>query len=161
MKSRASIADHPLHPALVALPIGAFFLALLGDIAYLVSSDLVWWNATFYCLVVGILTALLAAIAGLIDYFGVNMSQAGRRIATLHMSLNIAAVTLYIVSYVLRLPAAAPSSGRWLAAVLCEVVPFLPLGISGWLGGELVFKHKVAVVEGADREATMLGQYRA
>ena len=38
MRSRAAIGNHPIHPMLVPLPIGAFFLALVGDVAYSGSS---------------------------------------------------------------------------------------------------------------------------
>jgi uncharacterized membrane protein len=35
MQSRASIGGHPIHPLLVPLPIGAYFLGLVGNVVYL------------------------------------------------------------------------------------------------------------------------------
>jgi len=160
MKSRAALGDHPIHPALVPFPIGAFFLALVGDVTYLVTRNPFWWDAVFYCIGVGILTALLAAIAGFVDYFGVHMSQAGRRVATIHMALNLVAVALYVVSFLLRLSPDAVYSGRWIAAIVFEMLPFLMLGVSGWLGGNLIHKHKVGVIEEADPEATAIGRHQ-
>ena len=34
MKSKAAIGGRPIHPALVTIPIGAFVLALIGDIVH-------------------------------------------------------------------------------------------------------------------------------
>lgn len=31
MRSKAAIGNHPIHPMIVPIPIGAFTLALLGD----------------------------------------------------------------------------------------------------------------------------------
>ena len=73
MRSRAAIGDHPLLPMVVPIPIGANFLALVGDIAH-------------------------AAVPG-----------------------------------------------------------FLLLGISGWLGGNPSYHHKVGVVEDKDAEALEIG----
>lgn len=32
MRSRAAIGNHPIHPALVAIPIGAFFFVLVAGV---------------------------------------------------------------------------------------------------------------------------------
>jgi len=37
MKSKAAIGNHPIHPMLAPIPIGAFFIALLGDAMYTAS----------------------------------------------------------------------------------------------------------------------------
>ena len=46
-------------------------------------------------------------------------------------------------------------------AFAASTLAFAILGASGWLGGELAFKHKVGVVETADPEATELGRKEA
>jgi hypothetical protein len=46
---------------------------------------------------------------------------------------------------------------RWQLAFWLQILSFLALGVSGWLGGELSYRHKVGVVEDADREATEIG----
>ena len=53
-----------------------------------------------------------------------------------------------------------PSSrdGWCVPGFLVSTLAFLVVSASGYLGGELVFKHKVGVQETADREATELGQ---
>jgi uncharacterized membrane protein len=158
MRSRAAIGNHPVHPALVSLPIGAFFLMLVGDIAHASTGADFWYAFSFVCLGVGIVTALVAAIAGFIDYFGVRMSDAGFRVARIHMVLNLTGVVLYAVNWLLRRGDGALHTPRWDLVFGLEVVTFLALGLSGWLGGRVTFEHKVGVVENADPEATEIGR---
>jgi uncharacterized membrane protein len=94
MRSKAALGNHPLHPLLVTLPVGAFSLVLLGDIGSLITQDPFWYRFSFDCLAVGILSALVAASVGLIDYLTVTMSVPGRKLATIHMILNLSAVVL-------------------------------------------------------------------
>jgi uncharacterized membrane protein len=158
MKSRAAIGNHPIHPALVPLPIGAFFLLLVGDIAHAWTGADFWYQFGYACLSVGILAALAAALFGFIDYFKVKMSMSGFRIARIHMILNLTGVVLYTVNWYLRRGNGALHTGRWTPAFGLEVITFLALGVSGWLGGKLAFEHKVGVVENADPEATKIGR---
>ena len=161
MKSRAAIGNHPIHPALVALPIGAFFLALVADAFHVSTRNGFWYDVAGFAIAVGIVTALLAAVFGFIDFFGVEMSQAGWRIAKWHMGINLTVVALYAVGLWLRRDHAAMGTGLWPIALALEVFPFLLLGVSGWLGGKMSYEHKVGVVENADPEATALGQKEA
>lgn len=158
MKSRAAIGNHPLHPALVPLPIGAFFLVLVGDIIHSARGDEFWYRFSLACLGLGIITALMAAVFGFIDYFGVKMSAAGRKVATTHMLLNLSGVVLYAINFFLRLNGGALNNNRWPLVFGLEAVTFLALLVSGWLGGKLAYEHKVGVVEWTDREAGEIGQ---
>ena len=158
MRSRASIAGHPLHPAMVAIPVGAFTLTLVADVLALATGNLAWGDTARFTLLVGVVGALLAAVLGFVDYFTVTMSEAGFRIARIHMILNLIAVALFGLSLWLRYGAA---DGWSTAAFAISTVAFLIVSASGWLGGELAFKHKVGVVETADPEATELGRKEA
>ncbi len=153
MRSHAAIAKHPVHPAFVTLPIGCFFLLFVGDVAHTLTHQPFWYRFSFVCLGTGILTALVAAIFGFIDYFTVKMSARGGKVATLHMILNLAGVVLYTVNFFLRRDGAAMNTDRWPLAFGLEVVTFIALGVSGWLGGNLVFHHEVGVIEVKDQEA--------
>jgi uncharacterized membrane protein len=88
MRSKAAIGTHPIHPMIVPLPIGAFFLALVGDILHLSGRDPFWYRFAGFCIAIGVVTALLAAVFGAIEYFGVKMSAAGARVATWHAILH-------------------------------------------------------------------------
>lgn len=161
MKSKAAIGTHPIHPMLVPLPIGAFFLALLGDVVHLSGRDPFWYRFAFVAIGVGVVTALLAALFGAIEYFGVKMSAAGGRIATWHAVLNVTAVVLYAASFWMRRDNAALGTERFTLVFGLAAVGFVLLGVSGWLGGNLAYHHKVGVVEKADPEATEIGMREA
>jgi uncharacterized membrane protein len=158
MKSRASIGNHPMHPAMVCLPIGSFFLALVGDIAHTVTGADFWYQFALVCIGAGVLTALAAAIFGFIDYFSVKMSAAGGKLATIHMLMNLTAVVLYSVNFFLRRNGGALHTDRWPLVFGLELVTFAGLGVSGWIGGNLSYEHKVGVIEWTDPEANEIGQ---
>src|SRR3954454_16614731 len=87
---------HPVHPMLVHFPIGLFILSLLLDIAsfgFPTASHLVL--GSFYAMALGVVTALLAAIPGFVDYTDIRVDHPGRRIATAHMTLNLITVAVY------------------------------------------------------------------
>jgi len=142
---------------LVPLPIGAFFLALVADILHLRGGDPFWYRFAFVAIGAGIITALLAAVFGAIEYFTVKMSARGARTATWHGLLNVTVVAIYAVSWWMRRHDAALGTDRFSLAFGLAVVAFLILGVSGWLGGNLSYHHKVGVVEKADPEATEIG----
>ncbi|HSE62007.1 MAG TPA: DUF2231 domain-containing protein [Thermoanaerobaculia bacterium] len=158
MRSRAALGAHPLHPAMVPLPIGAFFLALVADVTHAVTKNPLFYDVAAFAIGVGIVTALLAAVLGLVDYFGVKMSAAGRRLATIHLAINVVAVVLYVISWLMRRDHGALDTSRWPLAFGLAVVPFLMLGISGWIGGKMSYEHKIGVVEWLDPEATEIGR---
>jgi len=158
MRSKAAMNGHPIHPAMVAIPIGAFTFTLIADLVRWKTGDPSWGDAARYALVLGVLGALAAAVFGFIDYFGVRMSEAGAKVARTHMILNLTAVVLFAVSLWLRYRV---PEGWTVAGFLASTLAFFVVSGSGWLGGELVFKHKVGVVETFDREATELGQKEA
>ncbi len=157
MKSKAAIGNHPIHPALVTIPIGSFVLALIGDIATSVTHDQFWYTFAYYCVGIGILSGLLAAVFGLIDYFSVRMSARGKNLATIHLVLNVIAIVLYIVDWYERRDNRAFLSSGWAAVMALEIAALVILSISGWIGGEMAYIHKVGVVENADLEATAIG----
>jgi uncharacterized membrane protein len=161
MKSKAAIGNHPIHPMLVAVPIGTFALLFIGDLAKILTGDAFWYHFAIVCLMIGIVSALLAAIFGLIDYIAVTMSKAGRKLATAHLIINTTAILLYIFDGWLRFSDRALGTGRWIPAVAIEIAALALLGSSGWIGGKMTFEHKIGVVENADQEATTLGSREA
>lgn len=158
MKSRAAIGGHPIHPFLVTVPIGAFILAVIGDCAYYQTQSESWYELSRVAILVGVVSALVAALAGFADYFGVQMSARGRRLATLHMALNLTVVALFAASLALRWNGGALTGSRWTLAMGLALVATALLLASGWLGGKMVFEHKIGVIENADPEATEIGR---
>ena len=141
MASPASIARHPIHPALVPLPIGLWIFSFVCDAVYLfVSSAVVWDRMAFYTMLGGVAGALLAAVPGFIDFL--SLTDPGvKRVALAHMLVNLSLVAMYAVNLWLR----TTSPPGAVAPVVLSLVGVVLLAVAGWLGGELVFRHGVAV----------------
>jgi uncharacterized membrane protein len=150
MKSKAAIGNHPIHPILVPIPIGAFALTLIGDVAHALTQSTFWYQLAHVCMGVGIVTALLAAVFGLIDYLGVKMGSKAKQLATIHLVMNVTLVLVYALNFYLRMNDAALQTSRWPLVFILEVASFLALGVSGWIGGTMSYEHRVGVVEPVD-----------
>lgn len=139
LKSTASIAGHPLHPMLVPLPIGLWVAALVTDIVFVADGSAGWAEASRWLIGGGLAAALMAAVAGFIDFAG-NANIRAFRDAWLHLFANLSVVLVQGINLILRLPdvRVAGSIGIVLSAAAAAVLLF-----SGWKGGELVFRHGV------------------
>ncbi len=147
MRSKVSILGHPLHPMLVALPIGLFGWTLVADIVYAASGRThEWYSIAFWAGSAAIVTALLAALPGFGDYLTMAVHSDARGIATAHMLLNLTVVALFFVAMLLMLGDGAVGGGRQAAVLVLHAVGVGLLLLSGWLGGELVFRHHLAMI---------------
>lgn len=141
MASPASFGKHPIHPILVAFPIGLWIFSLVCDLIFLLGwGGLVWKDVAYYTIAGGIVGALLAAVPGLVDLLSISDPKV-KRIGVWHMSINLLAVGLFAVNFFLR-GGATPEAKLPLTLSAIGVVL---IGISGWLGGEMVYVHGVAV----------------
>ena len=139
MKTPASIAGHPIHPMLVAIPIGLWIFSLVCDLAYAFGTGNNDWRlVTFYTLAGGIVGALLAALPGFIDMLSLPFPV--KRTALIHMAINLTVVALYAVNLWLRLQDAGHGT-----VLTLSIVGIGLLVISGWLGGKMVYEEGVAV----------------
>ncbi len=143
MLSKASIRSHPIHPMLVAFPIGLWVTSFIFDLIGAASHDQGYFAASFYMIVAGCVAAACAAIPGVIDLFGaVPASSSGRSRGYLHGSLNTIALLVFIYVAWRRGSAANVADG---VAIGCELAGVILIGISGWLGGTLVYRNQIGV----------------
>jgi len=75
-RSTARIGAHPIHPMLIPFPIACFVGALLTDIAYWQTANIMWADFSTWLVTVGVIMGYLAAIAGLIDFLGSRVIRA-------------------------------------------------------------------------------------
>lgn len=144
MKSRANIAGHPIHPMLVVFPIGLWVFSFVSDLIYLGTSNVDWNSVAYYAMAGGILGALAAAIPGLVDLLSVTTGRT-RIIGLWHMGLNLFIVALFAINFWMRTSVPQISTGLiWFSALSIAL-----LIISGWLGGELVYRHGIGVLTGS------------
>jgi len=146
MASPASIGGHPVHPMLIPFPIGLWVFSLIADLIYLWRGNPVWWNyIAFYTLLGGIIGAAAAAVPGFVDWLSLKDPKVVK-VANWHARLNVIALLIYASSFYLRTTSGARLvSGSHTVPIALSVLGVVLISISGYLGGEMVFKHGVAV----------------
>ena len=143
MRSRASFRSHPIHPALIPFPIAFLYGSVAFDLLgrYLDRASLSTTGG--WLVVAGIVSALIAAVPGIIDYvYTVPPASSGKRRATKHMLVNLGAVTLFALAFWIRggIEAEPP-----LASLALGVVGPGLLTAGGWMGGVLVSRNQISV----------------
>jgi nitrite reductase/ring-hydroxylating ferredoxin subunit/uncharacterized membrane protein len=125
---------HPLHPALVSVPIGAWLMAgvldLLGQRR--AADRLVW---------LGVVSALPTALSGLADWQ--DQSGEPRRVGLVHALLNTAGLGCFVASGLAR------GAGRRGVGRTLSTAGLVLVAGGGYLGGELTY----ALGTGVDRNA--------
>lgn len=144
--SKASIKGHPIHPMLIVFPVGLWIFSLVCDIVYAFNGNLVWSVVAYYCIGGGIVGALLAAIPGSIDLFSTKNSHV-RKIGYIHMGINLTVAALFIINFAWRTATVLPAVGPF----VLSIVSIAALGVSGWLGWEMVYRHGMGMERPAGR----------
>lgn len=146
MKSTAHVFGHPVHPVLIPFPFALLTAAVAFDVWDRVAGRSNGLPRTAsHMTAVGLGTAVAAAVPGVVDYFGsVPARTPARRDATWHALLNLSALTCFVLSNARR----DRYSGRVSATGLALGLAGSGLmSLAGWFGGELIYRHHVAVEE--------------
>jgi uncharacterized membrane protein len=143
-QSTARIAGHPLHPMLVPIPITCFVGALVTDLAYWRSANMQCANMSAWLLTAGLIVALLAVIAGLIDFLGDRRIR-DLRAVWIHAGGNAVALVLAIFNAFIHSRDAYTSVVP--TGLILSALTVLILLVTGWMGWELVYRHRVGVLE--------------
>ena len=146
MASPASIGGHPVHPMIIPFPIALWVFSLVADVIYLWRGNPVWRDyVAFFALLGGIIGAAVAAVPGLIDWLSLT-DKAVVKLANWHARLNVIALLIFAASFYLRTTSGSGVvSNSYTIAIALSVLGVVLITVSGWLGGEMVFKHGVAV----------------
>lgn len=138
--------SHPLHPALVHFPIACWSLASFADLAGLFHGEPVWSFAAAL-MAIGVIAALAAMATGLLEFIKLGPGHPAERVAQRHMAWALAAWCCYATSLVLRVRGMQPiePGGLSLAA---SALGFGSLAVAGWLGGQLVYSHRLGGASG-------------
>jgi uncharacterized membrane protein len=142
--SSANLAGHPLHPILITLPIGFFVATFLFDLVFWQSGNQAFATGALWLLGAGLIGAALAAITGLIDFLGDGRIR-GLSDAWQHAIGNVILVLVQAFSFYQRYrygASAVVPMGLVLSLVAVAIMLF-----TGWKGGEMVFRHRVAVYD--------------
>lgn len=121
---------HPVHPMLVAVPIGAWTSATWLDVS---GGDA---RTTRALVAIGVVGALPAAATGASDWL--STMQAERRVGLVHAVANYGALSLQVASWRVR------RDSRLAGALLSGAALGLT-SVAGWLGGHLAYAQGVGV----------------
>jgi uncharacterized membrane protein len=150
MDSRAKLLGHPIHQMLIVFPLGLLAMAVVFDLIAIGLSQGYWSEIAYWMMAAGIVTGLLAAPFGAIDWLAIPSGTRAKRIGAVHGAGNVVVVLLFAASWLMR--GNAPGTPSALALALSLVGGGLAL-FTGWLGGELVDRLAVGVDEGAHVDA--------
>src|ERR1700683_2907912 len=113
---------------------------MICDVGHAAGGSSAWQTVSIYCIAAGIVGALVASVPGLIDYFSID-EAAMRRIANLHLTVNLGAIVIFSINLWLRFRLPATSY----LPLGISIAGVLAIGVGGWLGGEMVYVKGMAV----------------
>jgi uncharacterized membrane protein len=142
MQTPASIFKHPIHPMLIVFPIGLWIFSLSCDLIRLagVPGD-AWSTVALYTMVGGLIGALAAAVPGFVDLLYYQGNEPVKKIALIHMTINLTAVVLYAVNIWLRISGLTNTT----VPIVLSIIGVALIFVSGWLGGQMVHVYGVGV----------------
>jgi len=150
MESRAKLLGHPIHQMLIVFPLGLLGMAVIFDIIGMIVAQGYWSEIAYWMMAAGIITGLLAAPFGAIDWWAIPRGTRAKRIGAIHGIGNVIVVLLFAGSWWLR-SGAIRTPGP--LALTLSFSAFVIALVTGWLGGELVDRLAIGVDEGAHVDA--------
>jgi uncharacterized membrane protein len=151
MESSAKAAGHSVHQQLIVFPLGLLATAVVFDLLRLLTDDDGFATASYYMIAAGVISGLLAAVFGAIDFLAIPAATRAKRVGAVHGAGNVVVVALFAFSWALRIdePAhAATALALWLALAGGALAT-----VTGWLGGELVDRLGVGIDDDAHLDA--------
>jgi uncharacterized membrane protein len=150
---------HPFHPLLVTVPIGAWVTSLVFDlVSHEAGEPEVFAKGAFWLIAIGVVSALVAAVFGLMDLLTIPRGTRALRTGLTHATINVTVVVLFAASLLVRqdhLDQGDSTTG----GMLLSVVALALLAVSGWLGGKLTYHYGVRVAdEGTQAEGFVGGR---
>jgi uncharacterized membrane protein len=139
---------HPFHPIFVTIPIGAWVVSFVFDVASRRADDAATFATGAYWLIgIGVLGAVAAAVFGLLDLLGIPRRTRAFRTGLIHMTLNLAVAAAFAISFLVRTGDDRYERATSVGLLVLSAVCLLALAASGWLGGKLAYSYGVRVAD--------------
>ncbi len=146
MKSRLQFAGHPIHAMVVSFPIGLYTTALVCDLLYLALHQAFWFRMAYWAIAFGLVTHVGAAATGLPDFLAVMREQKdARRAATSHLVFGVGLLVVQGLNLAVRNGGDLPAGGSITMPFIANLIGATMVGVQGWYGGELVYRHLIGV----------------
>lgn len=148
MYTKARIAEHPIHPMLVAFPVALYVATVVALFVHVGTNDPFWYHMALWTNLAGVAMAIVAAVPGLVDLINLPTRSKARATGLRHAGFNVLALVLFTCSAavlyrnfyhrpLLHLDDAAP--------IALGLVGLVATTAAGWLGWALVQTHHVGV----------------
>ncbi len=144
MPSIAAIGGHPIRPVLVGFPIAFLVGALTTDLAFWRTGEHFWALASQWLLAAGVAMGPLAAVAGLTDSLTISRVRS-LGAGWVHLLGNAAAMLIALWNLLYRFHGGLSGMVVPFGIVLSAVVVAV-FFVTGWLGGELIIRHRVGIM---------------
>jgi uncharacterized membrane protein len=142
--SSANIFGHPIHPMLIPFPIAFFVATFVCDLLFWFSGYPIWVTAATWLLGAGLVMGALAAVAGLTDFLGDQRIRA-LPAAWQHAIGNVIAVLVSLFNFYWHF--SRDAAAVLPVGLLCSLVVVGIFLFTGWMGWEMVYRHRVAVYD--------------
>lgn len=136
-----AVAGHPLHPMMVTFPIAFLLGALASDLVFLYEGDLFWARMSFWLIGAGTVMGVLAGIAGAVELLAVRGIRR-RAAAWNHFVAGVVLLAVAAANWIWRLP---DPGAVWPWGLYMSGLTALLVAFAGWLGGTLVFEHRIGI----------------
>ena len=142
LHSTEQIAKRPIYPMIVPFPIACFVGALLTDLTYWQTAEMMWADFSAWLITVGVILGYVAAIAGLIDFLGNRLIRA-QAPAWPYVIGNLVVLILATINMFVHTHDAWTSVVPWGLTLSALVV--LTLLFTTWMGWSMVYRNAVGV----------------
>lgn len=141
----SGLFGHRLYPMAASVPIVLFAVTLLCDLMLMQGGSFRWFTASQILQGCGILAALLAALGGMVD-FALAPRLRTLTIAWMQFLGNSLAILVEGFNWYRRYSFGPDAVGPMSLGITLFAI--LVLLMTGWLGWELVFRRRIAFVDG-------------
>jgi uncharacterized membrane protein len=144
MYTKARIFGFNIHPMLLVFPVAFYTGTLLLYTVYILNNDIFWFKVGYVANLAAIITAVLAAIPGFIDFLNIPSDSNAKRVGFFHMVFNLIALLLYSISFLFQ-------KDNWNKPVNIGIsiglsaMGFILTCMAGYIGWSMVQKHHVGV----------------
>lgn len=137
---------HPLHPAIVHIPVGAWLSAAVIDVVRRhAGPGSIAPVVALFCVVVGLIVAALAVPTGVAEWTPIKQERPAWKLGLYHMILNLVAALVWAANLGLRWKALPTSRPITDAVVVTSVVAAVLVLVSSYLGSLMVFAQGTSV----------------
>ncbi len=138
----------PFHALLAPLPVGAFLSSLIFDILTWTRADGLPYlvDGAFWLIGTGLISGLLAAIAGVVDLGSIARHAPAFRTAVIHLVFNLTAAILFGIGYAWRAGAHVELDKTRPGQLALSAVAAVVLIAALFSGVKLTYRHGVRVV---------------